>query len=62
MKRTLPVLLLGAAILASAQVRAAITDPIKTDAGQLSGITDMSSSFAMEQIKSTTQLPLSYTS
>jgi Lrp/AsnC family transcriptional regulator len=28
---------------------------------QLSGITDMSSSFAMEQIKSTTQLPLSYT-
>src|SRR4051794_22489513 len=40
MKRTVPVLLLGAAILASAQVRAAITDPIKTDAGQLSGITD----------------------
>jgi Lrp/AsnC family transcriptional regulator len=28
---------------------------------QLSGITDMSSSFAMEQIKSTTQLPLNYT-
>jgi len=28
---------------------------------QLSGITDISSSFAMEQIKSTTQLPLSYT-
>ena len=28
---------------------------------QLSGITDISSSFAMEQIKSTTQLPLTYT-
>ncbi|MFK3798989.1 Lrp/AsnC family transcriptional regulator [Pseudomonas sp. NPDC088444] len=29
---------------------------------QLAGITDISSSFAMEQIKSTTQLPLTYTS
>jgi Lrp/AsnC family transcriptional regulator len=28
---------------------------------QLSGITDISSSFAMEQIKSTTELPLGYT-
>jgi len=28
---------------------------------QLAGITDISSSFAMEQIKSTTQLPLTYT-
>jgi para-nitrobenzyl esterase len=37
MKRTLPVLLLGVAILASTQMRAAITDPVKTDAGMLSG-------------------------
>jgi carboxylesterase type B len=37
MKRTLPVLLLGVAILASTQLRAAINDPVKTDAGLLSG-------------------------
>jgi para-nitrobenzyl esterase len=37
MKRTLPVLLFGFAILASTQMRAAITDPVKTDAGSLSG-------------------------
>src|SRR5690242_12265221 len=37
MKRTLPVLLLGVALIASTQLRAAITDPVKTDAGQLSG-------------------------
>jgi para-nitrobenzyl esterase len=37
MKRTLPVLLLGVAVLASTQIRGAITDPVKTDAGLVSG-------------------------
>jgi len=37
MKRTLPLLLLGIAILSTSQMRAAIPDTVKTDAGQLSG-------------------------
>jgi para-nitrobenzyl esterase len=37
MKRTFPLLLLGIAILSTSQMRAAIPDTVKTDAGQLSG-------------------------
>src|SRR5205809_1059520 len=37
MKRTLPLLLVGVAILYSSPMRAAIPDTVKTDAGQLSG-------------------------
>jgi para-nitrobenzyl esterase len=37
MKRSLPIVLLAMAILASTQMRAAITDPVKTEAGLLSG-------------------------
>src|SRR6516162_6512142 len=37
MKRTVPPLLLVLIVVASTQMRAAITDPIKTDAGLLSG-------------------------